>query len=86
MVVAIETGGRWSDGAADFLWQLALAEAWEVPALLTHSAAFVWESRWTRMLGTACAVAFAELVESSERETLCHTGGDTPVLSGALVS
>ena len=40
MVVAIETGGRWSDEVADFLWQLALAEAWEVPALLIHSAAF----------------------------------------------
>ena len=68
-VVAIETGGRWSDEAADFLWQLALAKAREVPALLTHSAALAWERRWTRMLRTACAVAFAEsLVEPSEHE------------------
>ena len=28
------------------------------------------------MLRTACAFAFAELVESSERETLCHAGGE----------
>ena len=25
-----------------------------------HSAAFDWEPRWTLMLGTTCAVAFAE--------------------------
>ena len=36
VVVVIETGGRWSDEAADFLWQLALAKG-EVPALLTCS-------------------------------------------------
>ena len=33
VVVATEMGGRWSDEAADFLWQLALAKAREVPAL-----------------------------------------------------
>ena len=43
-VVAIETGGRWSDEAADFLWQLALAKAREVPALLTHSVALAWNA------------------------------------------
>ena len=85
VVVAIETGGRWSDEAADFLWQPALAKAREVPALLTHSAALAWERRWTRMLGTACAVAFAEsLVEPSERETWCQTGGDTPSFAELL--
>ena len=60
VVVAIETGGRWSDEAAELLRQLALAKAREAPALLAHSAALAWERRWTRMLGTACAVAFAE--------------------------
>ena len=85
VVVAIETGGRWSDEVADFLWQLALAKAREVPALLTHSVALAWERRWTRMLGTACAVAFAEsLVEPSEHETWCQTGGDTPSLAELL--
>ena len=46
VVVAIETGGRWTDEVEDFLWQLALAKAREVPALLTHSAALAWERRW----------------------------------------
>ena len=69
-MVATETGGRWSDEAADFLWLLALAKAREVPALLTHSAAHAWERSWTRMLGTACDVALAEwLLEPDERES-----------------
>ena len=82
VVVAIETGGRWSDEAADFLWQLALAKAREVPALLSHSAALAWERRWAQMLGTAFAVAFAEsLVEPNDRETWCQMGEDTPSLA-----
>ena len=74
VVVAVETGWRWSDDAADFLWHFALAKAREVPALLTQSATLAWGRRWTRMLGTACAVAFA----------LTHgvrKGGDTPALA-----
>ena len=85
MVVAIETGGRWSDEGADFLWQLAQAKAREAPALLFHSTALAWERRWTRMIGTACAVSFAEsLVEPSESLTWCHTGGDVPSLASLL--
>ena len=65
-----------SDEAAELLWQLALAKAREAPALLAHSAALAWERRWTRMLGTACAVAFAEsLVAPNESDTWCQTGG-----------
>ena len=52
VVVAIETGGGWSDEAADFLWQLPLAKAREAPALLTHSAALAWE-RLRRIAGRA---------------------------------
>ena len=37
------------------------------------------------MLGTACAVAFADsLVEPDERESWCQTGGDTPSLAELL--
>ena len=49
------------------MWQLAQAKAHEAPVLLFHSTALAWERRWTRMIGTACAVLFAEsLVEPSE--------------------
>ena len=40
LVVAIETGGRWSEEAVQFMWQLA-------PGFLTQQAALAWERRWT---------------------------------------
>ena len=82
VVVAIETGGRWSKEAADFFWQLAQAKAREAPTFLVHAAALAWVRRWTRMLATACAVPFAEsLVAPSDHDTWCHTGGETPSLA-----
>ena len=85
VVVAIETGGRWSDEAAELLRQLALAKAREAPALLAHSAALAWERRWTRMLGMTCAIAFPEsLVAPNESDTWCQTGGVTPSLAELL--
>ena len=51
VVVALETGGRWSNEAVDFIWQLAQAKAREVPSFMTSTKmALVWERRWTRML------------------------------------
>ena len=63
VVVAIETGGRWSDEAADLVWQLAQAKSCEVPALMNPSVALAWDRRWTRMLSTA-----ASLMESVTRD------------------
>ena len=59
VVVAIETGGRWSNEAVDFVWHVAGAKALEVPSYTTQQVALAWGRRWTRMLSTACAVAFA---------------------------
>ena len=47
VVMAIETGGRWSCEAMDFVQQLAR---------LRFLIALVWERRWTRMLSTACSL------------------------------
>ena len=86
VVVAIETGGRWSDEAVAFLWQLGRAKAREVPSYMTHQVALIWERRWTRMLSTACALAFAaSLVEPSQCDVLCATGGDAPSLAEVLM-
>ena len=82
VVVAIETGGRWSDEGAELVWQLALARSREVPSSMSHRAALAFERRWTRMLGTACAVSFAaSLVEPADRATWSPTDGDTPSLA-----
>ena len=85
VVVALETGGRWSSEAVDFIWQLAQAKAREVPSFIFHQTALVWELRWTRMLSTVCAVSFAgSLMESSQLVAGCLTDGDTPFWSEVL--
>ena len=79
VALAIENGGRWSDEAADFVWQLAQARAREVPSSMSHSAAIAWERRWTRMLSISCAVAFtASLVDPAEHESWWACGGEPP--------
>ena len=85
VVVAIETGGRWSDEAADFVWQMAQARAREVPSFMSHAAALAWERRWTRMLSVSCAVSLAaSLVDPPEHESWGRYGGEAPSLPDLL--
>ena len=65
-VVAVETGGRWSEEAVHLVWQLALAKARDVPHFLTQQVALAWERRWTRMLSTV-------------RHIFCHVSGGSSV-------
>ena len=80
VVVAIETGGRWSDG---FIRQLAFAKAREVPKYLRWPTILAWERRWTRMLSTSCSLSFtSSLVEpESQCSTWCKTDGEAPQLT-----
>ena len=82
VVLAIETGGRWSEDAVHMIRQLAIARA----RYMSRQVSWAWERRWTRMLATTCAVAFAaSLVEPSKWcDTWCHTGGTTPGLADLL--
>ena len=58
IVMAIETGGRWSEESVDVLRELSHAKAQEAPSFMR------FQGRWTRMLGVTCATAFAaSLVE-----------------------
>ena len=84
VVVALETGGRWSNEAVDFIWQLAQARAREVPSFVTHQMALVWERRWTRMLSTVCAVSFAGSLVGPSHADVCITEGDMPSLTEVL--
>ena len=86
VVVGIETGGRWSDEAAELVRQLAHARARDVPCHLSRPAEVAWERRWTRMLSTVCAVSFAaSLVEPVDQcDLACRTGGEPPTLSDLL--
>ena len=59
VVVGIETGGRWSSEAADFVEMMAQAKAREAPQVLQWSVHLSWRRRWMRMLSLSCARAFA---------------------------
>ena len=85
VVLALETGGRWSEEAVHLVWQLALAKARDVPHFLTQQVALAWERRWTRMLSTVCVTSFAtSLVDPVSQETMCATAGDVPSLADIL--
>ena len=57
VVLALETGGRFSDETADFLRQLANAKAQAAPRYLRRSTAVAYERRWSRMLAVSAASA-----------------------------
>ena len=58
---------------------LARARACEAPRHLVRSTSLVWERRWTRMLSTVCAVAFAaSLVDQWHSVNPCVTRVEDP--------
>ena len=86
VVVGIETGGRWNEEGVVLMRLLAKARAREAPKHLRRSTSLAWERRWTRMLSTVCAVAFAvSLVDPVKNcESARHTGGEPPLLADLL--
>ena len=87
IVMAIETGGRWSEESVDVLKELSHAKAQEAPSFMRFQVGLLWERRWTRMLGVTCATAFAaSLVEPARHLSWCHTGGKTPLLADLFES
>ena len=68
VVVCVETGGRFSDEAVSFLRALAEARARDSTPMLRRGAERQWLNRWSRVLGIACATAYAtSLVAPSSR-------------------
>ena len=58
MVVALETGGRWSAETLSFIEELAQARARDAPFRLRRSGFLAWRKQWTRM-SVSCARSFA---------------------------
>ena len=81
VVVGVETGGRWSREAANFIEQLASSRACEAPPALRFSAFLAWRRRWFRMLSVSCGRAFANSLVSSQDDTMASTDGATPDLT-----
>ena len=79
-------GGRWSEEAVDFVRQLSIAKAQDVPSFMRRSVSLSWERRWTRTLSVVCATAFAaSLVEPGRQcESICWSGGDAPPLADVV--
>ena len=86
VAVAIETGGRWSTEAVDFVATNVLRQSPGGALLHAVLHSLAWERRWTRMLSTVCSLSFAaSLVEPSDTcETWCWTGGEPPLLADLL--
>ena len=59
VVLALETGGRFSQEAIDFIHQLAKAKARTTPESLRNSVALDWFRRWISLLACAAQRAFA---------------------------
>ena len=78
VVVALETGGRWSDEATKFFCELAGSRAREVPPMLQGSPFYGWLRRWTRMLSISCGKAFASSLVSSRSEAVEGQDGPAP--------
>ena len=81
MVVALETGGRWSTEAKEFMDSLAAARAREAPRILWRSAFLGWRRRWSRMLAVSCARAFAVSLVALPTAALSGTHGPSPDLA-----
>ena len=80
VVVAIETGGRWSQEAVTFLDSLASACSCEALPLMQRSSFLAWRKRWTRMLAVSCCRTFATSLTSFS-EALDGVDGPTPDLA-----
>ena len=60
VVLALETGGRWSSEAWQFVRQVAEARARSEPELLRRAAQAAWHRRFVNLLAVAAQRAFAE--------------------------
>ena len=81
VVVALETGGRWSTEALEFVADLASSRARDAPPVLRRSAFLAWRKRWTRMLSVSCARAFATSLVVSHTDAWAGVDGSAPDLA-----
>ena len=85
VVVAIETGGRWSDESMNFISDLASVRSRDAPQALQRQAFLAWRRRWTRMLAVSCCRAFSSSLISAG-VALDGVDGITPDLADLFES
>ena len=84
VVLAIETGGRWSPEATTFLRLLAHAKARAVPNILRKAVEASLLSRWSAILTHAAQHAFAASLLDLDCAGTSSSDGDTPSISQLL--
>ena len=80
VVVGVETGGRWSAEATEFVSNLAAAKAREAPPVLRGSVSEGWRRRWTQMQSVSCSKAFACTLMSPSSDAPVGVEGGAPDL------
>ena len=83
-MLALETGGRFSQEAIDFLYQLTQAKSRSVPDALQFSVAQGWFRRWINILACASQRAFALSLLDSPAGQGYNLDGHTPFLGDML--
>ena len=85
VVLAFETGGRWSRESWHFLRRLVKLRVRRAPHLLRRAAALGWHRRWTCLLSVAAQRALAStLLEPSATVPLGPWGVEEPELATVL--
>ena len=86
VVVAMETGGRWSPEAVEFVENLAAARARDAPPTLQRSTFLGWRRRWSRMLSISCGRSFANslVAQSLVPHALAGIDGSVPNFADVL--
>ena len=86
IVVACETGGRWSQDAVGLLAGLAQAKARCAPRLLRRSAELGWLQRWSSILAVAAQAALATSLLGGDPWVEAGRDGHSPSLGAVLSS
>ena len=87
VVVALETGGRWSQEASDFVEQLSHAKGRGAQPRVRKAVTLAWQRRWVRLLSTAAAKAFASSLVAPPSSLLSQAvDGKAPALSELLTA
>ena len=79
-------GGRWDEGAYEFLLELAEAKAQQAPQVFRGSAIRAWLTRWVALLSKAAMDSFASTLVYGTAENTEFWNGPLPALGVALCS
>ena len=86
VVTGMEVGGRWDEGAYEFLLELAEAKAQQAPQVLRGSGTRAWRKRWVALLSKAAMDSFASILVHGTAENTEFWNGPPPALGAVFCS